>query len=131
MFGAGDGAHYGTMDIAFRLGVMVLAAGFGSGAMAAPATTTHLVTCGDQTCLMVNGYRQQREDVVAINGHRVAVEGGRNWRLRLPMATLRAWSAPYARSLVLNTGEGPEREVSLPIGLLGHTDLAALEVRVR
>lgn len=128
---AGHGAHGAAMDLALRLGVMVLAAGFGSGAMAAPATTTHLVTCGDQTCLMVNGYRQQREDVVAINGHRVAVEGGRNWRLRLPMATLRAWSAPYARSLVLNTGEGPEREVSLPIGLLGHTDLAALEVRVR
>lgn len=112
------------------LGVMLLAAGFGPGALAAPVAATHLVACGDQTCLMVRGERQDREDVVAINGHRVAVEGGRNWRLRLPMVTLRAWSAPYARSITLTTGD-EEREISLPIGLLGHVDLAALEVRVR
>ncbi|NOW47438.1 hypothetical protein FHW96_003618 [Novosphingobium sp. SG751A] len=123
---------FAPVNLALRLGAIVLAAGFGSGAMAAPVPTTRLVTCGDQACLMVRGHRGQREDTVAINGHRVAVEGGRDWRLRLPMTTLRAWSAPYARSLAIATGESAEREVSLPIGLLGHTtDLAALEVRIR
>ncbi|KAG5734274.1 hypothetical protein E4T56_gene14253, partial [Termitomyces sp. T112] len=49
------------------------------------------------------------------------------------MATVRAWSTPYARSLFIAEGtivtsEGAGRAVSLPIGLLGHTsDLAALE----
>ena len=101
------------------------------------ADTTRLVTCGHDTCLLVTGSRQFRDDPVAINGHRVAVQGGRNWRLYLPMATVRAWSTPYARSLFIAEGtivtsEGAGREVSLPIGLLGHTsDLAALEVRAR
>jgi hypothetical protein len=116
------------MDIALRLAVMVLAVGFGSGAMAA---TTRLVACGDQPCLLIHGQRQQRDEPVVINGRTVAVEGGRSWHLRLPMATLRAWSAPYARSLAIATGQN-QSEASLPIGLLGHTtDLAALEVRAR
>lgn len=116
------------LNLALRLGVLVLAAGFGSGAMAA---TTRLVACGDQACLLIHGQRQRRDEPVAINGHMVTVEGGHSWHLRLPMATLRAWSAPYARSLAIATGQSAS-EVSLPIGLLGHTtDLAALEVRVR
>lgn len=135
MFAAGEEAHLCAMDLApirFKLGLgaMMLAAGCGSGASAAPVAASHLVACGLQTCLMVRGERHDREDVIAINGHRVAVEGGRNWRLRLPMATLRAWSTPYDRSIRLTTGH-EEREISLPIGLLGHVDLAALEVRVR
>jgi len=108
---------------------MVLTA---SAATAAPAAGTRLVSCGAQACLLVTGERSLRDAPVSLNGHRVAVEGGRAWHLLLPMATLRAWSEPYARSLAITTGEGEAREVSLPIGLLGHTtDLAALEVRVR
>lgn len=117
------------MRAAFRLCLIVLTAGTGSQAM---ADMTRLVACGHDTCLLVTGSRRFRDDPVAINGHRVAVQGGRNWHLRLPMAAVRAWSPPYARSLSIATGEGAGREVSLPIGLLGHTsDLAALEVRAR
>jgi len=109
------------------LGLLIAAA-----ATAAPAASTRLVACGAQACLLVTGERSVPDAPVSLNGHPVAVEGGRAWRLHLPLATLRAWSQPYARNLSVATGQGEEREVSLPIGLLGHTtDLAALEVRAR
>lgn len=120
------------MRKAFHSGLMLLAMGLVQPASASPLAATRLVACGAQTCLLIRGERQSADAPVTINGHRIAVEGGRTWRLRLPLDTLRAWSAPFAREVSVATDGGEGREVSLPIGLLGHTtDLAALEVRAR
>lgn len=132
MLPGGHGAHPCRMRIASRLALPLLAAagtiGMAGGAM---ATTTRLVTCGGQACLMIKGERPAPDAAVAINGHGVAVQGGRSWQLRLPLATLRAWSEPYAREVMIATA-GKEQAASLPIGLLGHTtDLAALDIRLR
>lgn len=100
-------------------------------AQAAPQPKTRLVSCGAEDCLLVTGRRADKGSPVSINGHVVAVEGGRSWRARLPLATVRAWSTPYARSVTVTTGPTDSMaEASLPIGLLGHvTNLAALVVR--
>jgi hypothetical protein len=67
----------------------------------------------------------------------VQVDGSRRWRVRLPVETVRQWSALYARTIqvtMLDPKSGSENTTMarLPIGLLGHvTDLAMLEVSVR
>lgn len=123
------------MRTASRLALLLLAAagtfGMAGGAMARPVATTRLVACGGQACLLIKGERPAPDAAVAINGHGVAVQGGRSWQLRLPLATLRAWSEPFAREVMIATA-GKEQAASLPIGLLGHTtDLAALDIRLR
>jgi hypothetical protein len=113
------------MRIASLFAGIVLACA-GSGAMAAG---TRLVSCGAQACLLVAGQREAASVPVAINGHEVMVSGARKWRVAVPVGQVREWSEPYARSIIVASG-GVSRELSLPIGLLGHTtDLALLEVR--
>jgi len=98
-------------------------------AIARPAT--RLVECGAASCLLVSGHRENARSRIDINGHEVAVEGGRNWRARVPVSTVRAWSEPYARSIAVAV-EGHPHDVSLPIGLLGHAEnLAMLVVRAK
>lgn len=86
--------------------------------------------------LQVSGTRPSTDDAVLINGHQVAVEGGRHWRVRLPLETLRRWSRPGARTIhvTVATPAGDrtvEHETDLPVGLLGgRIDLAALVVRL-
>ncbi|MET0364270.1 MAG: hypothetical protein ABW169_06415 [Sphingobium sp.] len=115
------------------LAAAIGAAGLASSAMAAP--NTRLVTCGEESCLLVTGHRDSAASVVSINDHAVAVEGRRNWRVRLPLASVRAWSAPFARSVAVTVAQPDGRaesvaRASLPIGLLGHrTNLASLVVR--
>lgn len=116
--------------------VSVLLAAFLPGAaMAAPQA--RLVSCEPVDCLQVSGTRASRDTAVLINGHAVDVDGGRRWRVRLPVETLRAWSRPRARTLRVTlatpTGDlAQEHEADLPIGLLGGPiDLAALVVRLR
>lgn len=109
------------------------------GALAAAAiatpvaaeTRTRLVDCESGSCLLVTGQRADAGSAVRINGRAVAVEGARNWRVRLPVETLRAWSAPFARTITVAVAER-ENQAVLPIGLLGHVpDLAFLTVRVK
>jgi hypothetical protein len=105
--------------------------------MAAPAASTKLVRCGEQSCLKISGHRDNPASTVSINGHEVPVKGGQGWRVRLPVETVREWSLPYARTIEV-TFHDPESQretiadADLPIGLLGHvTNLASLVVSIR
>ncbi|KPL68437.1 hypothetical protein SZ64_10110 [Erythrobacter sp. SG61-1L] len=115
----------------------MFAANLATPAMAASETSTRLVNCGEQSCLMVSGHRDDPSAIITINGQPVSVEGERGWRVRVPVDTVRAWSAPNARTIevtLLDPGTLQETSASvdLPIGLLGNlTDLAVLEVRAR
>lgn len=107
------------------------AATLASPALAAKAPTTRTVACGAESCVQVSGRRADRAAPVVINGQQVAVNGGRHWRVRLPVETVRAWSVPYARTIMVTVG-GAEQEAALPIGLLGHAEnLAMLVVSVK
>jgi len=109
----------------------LLAIGMPAPAFAAPAPSAKLVDCGSESCLQVSGHRDKATSEVSINGHVVAAQGARKWRLRLPVNTVRAWSEPYARTISVSVA-GAEHEADLPIGMLGHTgNLAMLVVRVK
>lgn len=100
-------------------------------ALAADAPTTRLVECGSQSCLLVSGRRTDASVPVRINGHDVATTGARRWRARLPVATIRAWSAPHAQSIAVEVAHA-QYEARLPVGMLGpKRDLAMLVVRVK
>ncbi|MYL99373.1 hypothetical protein GR702_16515 [Novosphingobium sp. FGD1] len=107
------------------------------GAIAAQEPATKLVFCGKNDCLLVSGFRADPASQVQLNGHPVKVEGGRAWKVRVPIATVRAWSRPRARTLdvmVLNADSRLNRadQAALPIGLLGQTtQLASLVIRSR
>lgn len=110
---------------------MLLACGVSAPAMAGAKSDTRLVGCGAESCLLVTGRRHDAHSPVSINGHAVPVEGAHRWRAVVPVATVREWSAPFARTIIVAVGD-TTREASLPIGLLGHADdLAMLVVRVR
>lgn len=100
-------------------------------ASAAAEPHARLVDCGSGSCLLVTGYRADAASLIRINGHAVPAEGARKWRVRLPVETLRAWSAPFDRSITVSAGEA-SAEADLPIGLLGHVEnLAMLVVSVK
>ena len=97
----------------------------------AGAPEARLVRCGAASCLLVKGLRADVASAVTVNDHPVAVEGGRRWRARLPVAMVRAWSAPHARTLDVAVA-GEAFETALPVGMLGRSkDLAMLVVRAR
>lgn len=99
--------------------------------LAADAPATRLVECGTQSCLLVSGRRDDALAPVSINGHQVAVTGARKWRVRVPVTTVRAWSAPHAQSISVEVGQ-VTHEPRLPVGMLGpKRDLALLVVRVK
>jgi len=85
-------------------------------AAAAPEPSTRLVECQSGDCLLVTGRRQDRDSAVAINGRAVPVQGAHRWEALLPVETLRAWSAPNARTVTVLV-EGAEAEARLPIGM--------------
>lgn len=108
-------------------------------ASAGCAPNTRLVQCDSGNCLLISGYRSNPASEVRINGRVVAVEGKRNWRARVPVETVRTWSAPFARSIEISlqysgqdtgTAEISVARADLPIGLMGHTDLAMLIVGI-
>ena len=110
---------------------MTWAASLAGPAFAAPALNTRLVNCRSESCLLISGNRPDPRSAVRVNGHAVSVEGRNKWRVRLPVSTVRAWSAPSARTMMVSVGDMLEK-VDLPIGLLGHSnDLAMLVVRAR
>lgn len=93
--------------------------------------STRLVECGATSCLLVSGHREDAASPVSINGHAVAVEGARKWRARVPVETVRAWSAPYARTIAVSVA-GASQDARLPIGLLGQVEnLAMLVIRLK
>lgn len=109
----------------------VLTAGVAAPAHADPGPRTRLVECRDETCLLVTGRRDDAAAVVSINGRVVEVEGGRKWRMLLPVGTVREWSAPFARTITVSVAEA-SGEADLPTGLLGHvSDLTALVVTAK
>jgi hypothetical protein len=116
---------------------MLLAIGAATPALAASAPATRVASCNEGSCLIVTGSRQSRAEAVLINGHAVAVQGERNWKVSLPVSVIRDWSQRYARTIEVTTVNAAKAartsaEARLPIGLLGGTtNLAMLEVRVK
>ncbi|BEU99598.1 hypothetical protein [Novosphingobium olei] len=97
----------------------------------ADAPATKLVRCGAADCLLVKGNRADPKSPVTINDHAVPVEGGRHWSARLPVATVRAWTEPCARTLSVAVAD-EAFEARLPVGMLGTPkDLAMLVVRAK
>lgn len=113
------------------LGAVLASSAVASPVMAMGGSTTRVVKCGSESCLLISGRRDDDDASVRINGHAVKVEGARLWRARVPVETVRAWSAPYARTITVSVAEVPH-QARLPIGLLGTTEeLAMLVVRVK
>lgn len=114
--------------------ILTAAIGLTAHAVAArPPATARLVACDAGDCLLVRGHRVTPKARVLINGREVATHGGRAWTVELPVATVRDWSALYARAIqvVVGDAETPEM-VRLPVGMLGHdVALASLVVRAR
>jgi hypothetical protein len=127
---------YRTGKQALALGAAVIAC-IASPATAAAEPNTRLVSCRSGSCLLISGQRDDAASMVRINGHAVVVEGKRHWRVRLPIETVRAWSAPLARTIRITlldpeTHAETTAKADLPIGLLGHvTELASLVVSIR
>ena len=109
----------------------------GSPARARPVAPTRVISCAAGRCLLIRGHRASVRDGVRINGRPVDVSGGTSWRVRLPIATIRDWSAPFARTLEVAVADpagsaGRGEAVPLPVGLLaGKAELASLVVRAR
>ena len=100
-------------------------------AIAASESRTRLVECRTGDCLLVTGRRDDRNAVVAINGRTVPVEGALRWEIRLPVDTLRAWSAPDARTVTISV-DGVESEARLPTGMFVQPEqLTMLVIRVK
>ena len=109
------------------------ALGIVSPAQAQPghAPKLRVVECGAESCLRITGHRDDSAAPVLINGHEIAVTGRHRWTARVPVAKVRNWSAPYARSIQLSVAN-EEHSTQLPIGLLGtRGDLAMLVVSVK
>ena len=115
----------------------ILVAGFASPAYAATEPRTRLVACQAGSCLLVTGYRANAASAVSINGRAVPADGARRWRVRVPVDTVRAWSAPFARTITISVADAESRteataEADLPIGMLGQAEnLASLVVSAK
>ena len=117
-------------------GAAFLAAGaFAASPVAAhDQPTARLVSCGTQSCLRIEGRRDNSGTIVAINGEPMAVDGSRNWSLILPLGTVRQIADQGARRLeitLVHPATRSERRdyARLPIGLLGNTtDLETIRV---
>jgi hypothetical protein len=111
----------------------VVIAGSASPALAASASSTRLVACEAGSCLLVTGRRANPASAISINGHVVPVTGKYNWRVSLPVETVRLWSPPFARRINVatfdsKTGNEITAAAALPIGLLGHVESLAMLV---
>jgi len=114
-----------------------LVVGFSSPACAAAEPKTRLVGCEAGSCLLVTGRRANAASAVNINGRLVSAEGAHKWRVRVPVATVRAWSDPFARTIMVSVVDAGSRtgataEVDLPIGMLGQAEeLASLVITAK
>ncbi|MEA3388352.1 MAG: hypothetical protein U9R64_03605 [Pseudomonadota bacterium] len=105
---------------------MTLAAGFAPPS-AASSPRTRLIERQSENYLLISGSRDDAGSQITVNGHPVEVDGGRNWRVRLPVDTVRSWSAPRARAVTVAV-DGSRFEADLPLGMLGHADRLAMLV---
>ena len=118
-------------------GLVVAVLAMASPACATRAPEARLVHCGEQTCLRLSGHRAQPTVAIRVAGQDLAVEGGRAWRVTVPLATARAWATMSGSSLSLTMADpegGAEttQAVSLPPGALGRRiELSALVVHAR
>lgn len=115
----------------------------GAALLIAPAAhvdarpTAKLVRCAEGDCLLIRGERSSAATMITINDRVVSARGGRGWKVRMPVATVRGFASPFARTLdvavIDAVGQVERREtVRLPVGLMGHTtELASLVVRAR
>lgn len=108
------------------MGIMAGLALYSSSAMAGSSSETRLVSCGNEICLKVNGFRDDPRMIVSFNGNQVEVVGEKSWHYTLQIEAVRQMSAPAARTIeisLLNPVTRQEKTVSakLPIGLLGNT----------
>lgn len=108
----------------------ILSTALATPAVAASKPSTRLVKCGSESCLLVSGQRNATSTNIVVNGHEVSAKGKQRWHVRLPVETVRAWSAPYARTIAVSVA-GETHDAKLPIGMMGHADLAMLVVRVK
>lgn len=99
-------------------------------ALAASKPVTRLVKCGAESCLKISGQRADKTSSVFINGHEVPAKGAHRWNVRLPVNEVRSLSSPYARTIAVSVA-GVTQDARLPIGMMGHADLAMLVVRVK
>lgn len=93
--------------------------------------STKLERCGTQTCLRISGRRDDPAATVLIEQHAVAVSGAKRWHVSLPLETVRSWSAPAARTILVETvgSERTQTKARLPIGVFGRTtELAFLSI---
>lgn len=107
-----------------------------SPAWAAPPAQARLVHCGQDTCLRLFGRRQHPTVAVRIGGHDLPVEGGRAWRITVPLATARGWTiSSGSLNLTLADPRADTESTSaviLPPGALGRpVELAMMVVRAR
>lgn len=123
----------GTVVLLGLLGALVTV----TPAWAEQRTRARLVSCGENTCLRLSGYRPRVAMVVRIGGRDLAVEGDRGWQATVPLDVARAWSITrnYAlRVALVDPDAGTERieTVMLPPGSLGaRTEIASLIVSAR
>jgi hypothetical protein len=106
-----------------------------SPALAAGSPRATLVHCGADTCLRLSGHRDRATVAVRIDGHTLAVEGARAWRITVPLSTARSWRIAHGDTLAVtladdDTGTELIETAILPPGALGsRLELASLEVR--
>jgi hypothetical protein len=130
----GDAGQRDSMVAIVRLHGVLLSLAAAALSSEAQSATAKLVKCGAADCLLVRGHRNSGEAIVRVNDRAVEASGGRSWTVRLPVATVRDWSAPFARTLSVSVvdpaGSSARTEaVRLPVGLLGHDlELASLVV---
>lgn len=137
MGGAGRRGMMAGMTIRLRFLATLAAATLLPGALAARPgpvlASARLRHCGADLCLLVAGRRADAAAAVSLAGHDVAVQGRHSWHVAVPLATVRAWSAPFARSILVAVAgrDGGQVSAPLPIGLFGATALALLDVSAR
>ena len=107
-----------------------------SAATPALAAQARLVHCGDGgTCLRLSGHRPHAVVAVQVAGQDREVEGGRNWRMDVPLTTARSWQGVARDRLTVTladaqTGSRRSEIVLLPPGALARrVELAELVIR--
>jgi len=118
-------------------GLLLAGAVTAAPASAASAPKARLVHCGEQTCLRLSGHRSSRAVAIKVGEQPLAVQGGRSWRVTVPLETARRWPGASGPMLTLalidrRTGSESTDRVELPPGALGRqVELATLMVYPR
>ncbi|TPG21819.1 hypothetical protein EAH87_05145 [Sphingomonas koreensis] len=108
---------------------------FDTPAKAAPETAARLVHCGTDTCLRLDGHRLSAATEVWIDGHELAVSGGRKWHAIVPLSAARGWAVGSGYCVRISlidpiTARQTSSMAALPPGALGPPlELASFVVR--